>query len=128
MDHCFRFDLLGLPIAELSMGHESFGVWLSDEIASNSVLLQKILSEIDLLLKNACGSFQYEGREYSLLIDSESAYVAHNSMFKLENDDLSELESAMFDDEMQLNTGETRAECGLEDFKSLLIEWHHFVC
>ncbi len=127
MDHQFRTDLLGQPYAELSMGHESIGVWLSDEVATNTTLIRKVLSDITMLVERKMGSHQYEGREYSLYIDAESAYIAHNSIFKLDNDDLSENELALFDDEMQLNTGETRAECGLEDFKSLLIEWHHFV-
>jgi uncharacterized protein YacL (UPF0231 family) len=117
MDYEFSFDDDGKPNAILSMGHEVLGRWLTEELGQNSSKMVDLLAVIDLLDREQLIEKNILGRDLNLRLERESVEVT-----ALEREDDEE-----FPEETNLYESESVAECGLLDFKQLLLDWQEFV-
>ncbi|MFY9178670.1 MAG: YacL family protein [Venatoribacter sp.] len=122
MDYRFFFNERQIPQAELSMDHEAIGTWLSEELGNNPEKLSEILTAINAILAQKQREYRWQGHEFLLLLDREDAQITALSL--LQEYQLEELE----DESLELYDAELRAQCGLEDFHELLLEWQDFIC
>ncbi|MEN9464826.1 MAG: hypothetical protein RL217_1007 [Pseudomonadota bacterium] len=122
MDYQFYYNERQLPCARLSMEHEAFGLWLSEELSSDAQQCQALLDAITALIKGLRQEFQWQGHEFLLRLTREDAEVTALSL--LQDYSLDELDS---EEGLELYDAESRAICGLEDFQELLIEWQAFI-
>ena len=79
MEYEFSQDLLGAPVARFSMGHEAFAVWLEDELVAQPARLAELLTQLDQLQQGRGWDFELDGREYSLFLDRDDAFVGMRS-------------------------------------------------
>lgn len=121
MDYQFFYNERQLPCARLSMEHEAFGLWLSDELGNDSTKCQEILTAIHAISQKTQPDYQWQGREFLLRLDREDAEVILLSL--LQEYSAEELQ----DEGLELYEAESRAQCGLDDFRDLLIEWQAFI-
>ena len=119
MDHEFVRDIDGRCRANLSMGHEAFGFWLTDELGENLTQCNELLKIIARLLHGG-DDYTLSGNAFCLHLDQEAATVnALELQFETEIED-NELGLSYYDDELF-------AACGLEDFEQLLLAWREFI-
>ena len=120
MDHEFVRDITGRCLARLSMGHEAFGSWLTDEVGERPDVCEDILEKIKSL-SNSDESIEWKGHTFQLYLDNESATVsALELQFNtVEHNDV-EAGMSYYDDELF-------AACGLEDFEALIRAWLDFI-
>lgn len=118
MDYEFRRDLYGHYQAELSMGHEALGLWLSEELGTDLVLAKNLLNKIEQLQKTEYWEHYQPGREFMLTMNPEGV----------------EVQAALLDDstdeapdELNHYDQESQASCGLDDFRQLLTTWCEFI-
>ncbi|GGY57822.1 hypothetical protein GCM10011297_33290 [Bacterioplanes sanyensis] len=121
MDYRFFYNERQLPCARLSMDHEAFGFWLSDDLGDDLHTLAMLLEKIDALLHGELQEFDWHGHDFLLKLSREDADVIAHEL--LQEHSLEELN----DEDMDFYDAESRASCGLEDFKDLLIEWRDFL-
>ena len=109
-------------IARCSMDHEAFARWLNTEITENSKDLSLILTEIERCKQAFPNQYQavFEGREYTLILDSDEVIVKANNLEDPIDEDLME-EGLQFYDQ------ESIAFCGLEDFEAFLNAYREFM-
>jgi len=117
MDYEFSFDDDGKPNAILSMGHEVLGRWLTEELGQQAEKMTELFAVIDALEREQLIEKNILGRALNLHLQKESVEVT-----ALEREDDEE-----FPDETNLYESESFAECGLLDFKQLLVDWQEFV-
>lgn len=119
MDHEFVRDIDGRCRANLSMGHEAFGFWLTDELGENLTQCNELLKIIARLLHGG-DDYTLSGNAFCLHLDQEAATVsALELQFETEIED-NELGLSYYDDELF-------AACGLDDFEQLLLAWREFI-
>ena len=118
MDYEFRTDLLGRHTAAFPMGHEALGNWLTSELGANVQRIEAVLAALQRIENRQSWEFELEGTEYGLQLSPEEAVVRANSLFV----DVDEL-----NDGMDYYDAESVAQCGLDDFKALLLDWIRFV-
>lgn len=121
MDYRFFYNERQLPCARLSMDHEAFGNWLTDELSNDSARLQEILTVVRKIEQGERTEFEWKGRDFLLHLDRDDAEVV--ALELLQNHSLEELA----EEDMDFYDAESRAICGLEDFRDLLIEWRDFL-
>ncbi|WP_430461872.1 YacL family protein [Thalassolituus sp. LLYu03] len=121
MDYRFFYNERQLPCARLSMDHEAFGHWLSDELASDGERLSELLAVIKDIESGTRREFEWKGHDYLLLLNRDDAEVV--ALELLQEHSLEELQ----EEDMDFYDAESRAVCGLEDFRDLLIEWRDFL-
>lgn len=121
MDYRFFYNERQIPTARLSMDHEAFGLWLSDELGSDKEQLQHILQAIGQLENGERREFEWQGRDFLLYLTRDDAEVT--ALTLLQEYSREELEG----EDLDFYDSESRASCGLEDFKDLLMEWQEFV-
>jgi len=119
MDYQFKKDLYGQPIAKFSMGHEAIGRWLSDELSNNQLAIQRLIDLVTSIENGHIGFREFAGSEFQLTIGLSGVEVQ-----PLEGDILQD-ETILQDN--RLYDGESCAECGLPDFKEVLLSWREFV-
>ena len=119
MDYQFKKDLYGQPIAKFSMGHEAIGRWLSDELSNNQPAIQRLIDLISQIENGRIGFRELNGAELQLTVSLTGIEV--NPL----EDDFLEDNSILQD--TSLYEGESFAECGLTDFKEVLLSWREFV-
>ena len=122
MDYQFYYNERQLPCARLSMEHEAFGLWLSEELSNDAPQCLALLDAITAFIKGLRLEFQWQGHEFLLRLTREDAEVTALSL--LQDYSLDELDS---EEGLELYDAESRASCGLEDFQELLIEWQAFI-
>ncbi|ASP40463.1 hypothetical protein CHH28_18060 [Bacterioplanes sanyensis] len=121
MDFHFFYNERQLPCAKLSMDHEAFGFWLSDDLGDNHEVLTQLLEKTDALLTGELQEFEWRGHDFMLRLSRDDAdVIAHELLQQHSLDELNE-------EDMDFYDAESRASCGLEDFKDLLIEWRDFL-
>ena len=117
MDYEFRCNLYGRFEAVFSMGHEALGLWVSEELGADQVMISTLLNKVDELQNKQCWEHQQTGREFTLTM----------------NPDGIEVRAALLDDvgdeapdELSHYDQESQASCGLDDFRQLLVSWREF--
>ena len=119
MEYRFRRGIADQPEASFSMGHEAMGIWLTDELGTNTHKLQALLSTIDRLLNKELWEFEQEGQDYSLVLTRTQAEIK-----------AALLDSEMYSEEMEdmdYYDSESTGHCGLNDFKTMLQSWQEFI-
>lgn len=123
MDFQFKKDILGQPVASFSMGHETIGRWLTDELGSNSTNTLKLIDVINNIEQSSIGFREITGKELQLSLSISGVEVSaiesdYNSDMDLQDE---------FDEATSLYEGESFSECGLLDFKQALLAWLEFI-
>lgn len=120
MDHEFVRDIEGRFIARLSMGHEAFGSWLTDELGTDVARCDELLAIIKHIPQSDDG-YECKGDVFRLYLDQEAATVsALELQFETSSEQSQELGLSYYDDELF-------AACGLDDFEQLLTAWRTFI-
>ncbi len=125
MDYQFRVEQ-ALPVARLSMEHEALGRWLTEELGSDEVKLVQVLRAVREAGENHIDSQRFSGREMSLVIEGDEVRVEPHGRANGEEADLLSTRY-MEDDAIDTVEGLAPAQCGLQDFETLLQAWHSFV-
>ena len=121
MDYRFFYNERQLPCARLSMDHEAFGQWLTDELANDSLRLKDLLAAIKELEAGERREYEWTGHDFLLRLTRDDAEVV--ALELLQEHTLEELQ----EEDMDFYDAESRSICGLEDFRDLLIEWRDFL-
>lgn len=121
MDFRFFYTERQLPCARLSMDHEAFGHWLTDELANDTQRLKELLAVIKELEAGTKREYEWTGHDFLLRLTRDDAEVV--ALELLQEHTLEELQ----EEDMDFYDAESRSICGLEDFRDLLIEWRDFL-
>lgn len=100
------------------MGHEALGLWLTEELGADPVLINTLLDKIEQLQKMECWEHHQSGREFMLIMTPEGVEVRAALL-----DDLADEAP----DELSHYDQESQSCCGLDDFRQLLEAWREFV-
>jgi uncharacterized protein YacL (UPF0231 family) len=124
MEYEFIHDsLTGSATARFSMEHEIMGPWLEVEIGKNTTKLLELIKVIDNLKERKTKDVVVNGVEYTLIFSEDSVSIISNANFEQIEHNLENVEI-----EQGLNTDfDSSAECGIEDFKELLVKWSNFI-
>ncbi|MET4693546.1 YacL family protein [Endozoicomonas lisbonensis] len=120
MEYEFRRDLAGRIEARFSMDHEAMGNWLLTEPAARAERLEPLFKTIVELQTGERWTFSLSGLEFNLRLTRTDAIVRSAA---LPEDDL---EEEPVDEGMDFYDQELHAECGLDDFKTMLDAWQGF--
>ena len=116
--------LTGAVTARFSMEHEIMGPWLEVEIGNSISKLTQLLETIADVKTRQQQDVQIIGAEYTLTFSEDSVHIMANSDFESNNsedNESNELEEGLMTDY------DASAECGIEDFKALLLMWSNFI-
>ncbi len=117
MDYELQRDIYGRPQAQLSMGHEALGLWLSEEVGSEQRLITTLLEKVQQLQNQTCWEYQHPGREFMLTMTPEGIEVRAALLDEVEDETIEGL--GHYDQE-------SVSHCGLDDFRQLLEAWKAF--
>lgn len=120
MEYEFRRDLTGRIEARFSMDHEAIGNWLLAEPSARAERLRPLFEAIAELQSGERWAFSLSGLEFNLRLTRTDAIVRSAA---LPEDDL---EEEPVDEGMDFYDQELHAECGLDDFKTMLDAWEQF--
>ncbi|MEH6531065.1 MAG: YacL family protein [Photobacterium frigidiphilum] len=119
MDYEFKKNTLdGSYHATFSMGHETIGRWLIEEVGKDFDKMDAILSQISAL-KNSTKEWRLLGDDLSLILQDHEVIIQANYLFSEEEED--------FDEDMHFYDDESVSCCGFEDFELVLQAWRAFV-
>lgn len=126
MDYHFQRNFSGQPEAQFSMDHESIGYWLTDELGSNNQQLDHLLHVIDSLEKGLRWEYFDDGIDYRVHLTRDGVAISAAS---LESESALPVSFEGCDVLAQLNyyDHESMSQCGLDDFKKLLLGWQEFL-
>ena len=100
--------------------------FLLDEFTHQACAYQPLISQLQAL--KPYQDWQYQGREFSLLVQQQEVRVCHNSLLATESGELAvQLLPEELDDDLQLDEQGMQTQCGLEDLLKLLREWQQFL-
>ena len=119
MDYEFTKQADGRSRVKLAMGHEAFGHWLNDAIATNLTLLADVLLDVERVQQGEVEMLTLHSAGYTLQLGDGEAEISAN-VVQFEFGDELEPDMAYYDDEQMSG-------CGLEDFQRLLLAWQDFV-
>ncbi len=119
MDYEFTKQADGRLRVKLAMGHEAFGHWLNDTIATNLTLLADVLLDVERVQQGEVEMLTLHSAGYTLQLGDGEAEISAN-VVQFEFGDELEPDMAYYDDEQMSG-------CGLEDFQRLLLAWQDFV-
>lgn len=122
MEYEFIHDsLTGSASARFSMEHEIMGPWLEVEVGNDIAKLTVLLEAIANLKGRQQKDIFINGVEYTLVFSEDSVQIIPNSHFENIEQDERLVEEG-------LNSEHNHsAECGIEDFKELLVKWSVFI-
>ena len=120
MEFEFKTDYLNDSFrAEFSMGHEAVGHWLVGELGSDIAEIKALLDRLAIIKTQENTETFIEGREFSITITPQDitikAHVLHLEAEIPEGEDMSHYDDESF------------AECGIEDFETMLESWIEFI-
>lgn len=98
------------------MDHEAFGLWFSDQIKADTQQINNLLNVIDQLEQRQRFDWQYEGTEHVLLLDRDDATVRALNTTEEE-----------LPEEVDYSDEGSNAQCGLADFKAVVLAWQEFI-
>lgn len=100
--------------------------FLLDEFAHRASAYQPLLSQLQAL--KPYQDWQYQGREFSLLVQQQEVRVCHNSLLATESGELAvQSLPEELDDGLQLDESGLVSECGLADLLLLIQAWQEFL-
>ncbi|MBF8999259.1 MULTISPECIES: YacL family protein [Vibrio] len=111
--------LLGEYQVKCSMEHQIVGRWLQEEIGRDCTKIDHIFQLIEQAHQYPANELKWSGKEISLLLCDSEVTVQENTMMAGFEEDI--------DSEFSLYESESSAQCGLEDFESLLEQWKTFI-
>lgn len=122
MEYEFIYDpMSGGSKAKFSFEHEVFGPWLEVEVASQSEKITELLGIISTVSDEPSQEIFITGCEYSVLVTHSDVTVKSNSAFN----STGIMPDSLVDDDLNFDV-QGEGECGLEDFKELLLSWAKF--
>lgn len=137
MDYQFRHDIYGLPIAKFSMGHESIGQWLSDELGKSQFKTNELINTIIQIENGNVGFKELKGNQLQLTLNLMSVEVEllenepSNKYYEQEDSDQDYFEHDKDehgkDEHENLTNCDLKSECGLLDFKQVVLDWLDFI-
>lgn len=120
MEYEFSHDPInGSARAKFSVEHSIFGPWLEVEVGKETEKVTKLLQVMSDVGDNS-KQVTITGKEYSISLSSEDVVVRTNMMMNGADHMPEALESDQLDFENQ------EGQCGLEDFRELLLSWTSF--
>ncbi|MFT4993565.1 MAG: hypothetical protein ACI965_000585 [Paraglaciecola sp.] len=119
MDYQFIRNEDAQPMAIFSMGAETLGRWISDELGSDQVKIQALLQVIDTLQRKEMTEYQLQGVEYDIELNHDEIEVRAHELSLSAPEELPE--------GTELYDQESITGCGLEDFKQVLLSWQDFI-
>ncbi|QXO17836.1 MULTISPECIES: YacL family protein [Vibrio] len=111
--------MLGEYYVTCSMEHQIVARWLQEEISQDRTKIEQVLHLVKQAHQFPAQEWQWAGKEISLSLLGAEVTVQDNALSY--GHDI-ELES-----EFELYESESVAQCGLEDFESLLMQWQAFL-
>jgi hypothetical protein len=102
-----------------STGHEAIGSLLTEDIGQNSEAINALLAIIDQLEAREIYQHEQKGRHFLLTLTRDQVEVSAHILILDEGEEKPE-STDFYDDEL-------RAECGLNDFKQVLLAWREFL-
>ena len=115
MDYQFERNESNEPLATFSVGHEAIGHFLSSELKTDIAKCKFLLESISKIEKKQVFNQQYDGKDYQLNL-SDSGIEIKGTALAFENREELPEGTELYDQEQE-------AECGLFDFKMLLLDW-----
>lgn len=126
MEYDFIYDRhTGLFSIRLAGEHEVMGRFLLDEFGQQAQAYLPLLQQLSGLTPRQ--SMQYQGKEFLLEVENGEVTLSHNTLFFQNTEQLTELQQALADDDLQLDQQGMTSQCGLEDLLKLLREWQQFL-
>ncbi|WP_117233683.1 YacL family protein [Vibrio maerlii] len=113
-----RNTLMGEFYVKCSMGHEIVARWLQEEVGKELTKIDQVLAIIDQAKQNPMEEVRLEGKEISLSIHQFDVIVEENVLGH---------EQELGDSEFDFYDSESTASCGLEDFLTMMEQWHQFI-
>ncbi len=118
MDYEFRRNPYGRYQADFSMGYEALGLWFSEELGGDHAMIACLLDELEQLINKQRWEYRHAGREFVLSMNQEGVEV-HAALLGGTDDEVP--------DELSHYDQESKASCGLNDFRLVLLAWKEFV-
>ena len=119
MDYQFTRNENAQPVAIFSMGAETLGRWLSEELGDEQHKIDSLFQIIEDLEQKKITEFRLKGIEFDLQLNTDEIEVLAHELSLSIPDELPE-GTELYDQESV--TG-----CGLEDFKQVLLSWQAFI-
>ena len=119
MDFQFIRNENAQPLALFSMGAETLGRWLSEELGADPQKTTDLLHVIETLERKNIAEYRLQGREYDLLLNQHEIEVIAHELSLVAPEELPE--------GCELYDQESISGCGLEDFKQVLLSWLDFI-
>ena len=82
MDYRFYYNERQLPCAALSMDHEAFGLWLTDDLSDNSEQLDELLDAITRLEDGRMTEYEWQGHNFVLYLTREDADITARELLQ----------------------------------------------
>lgn len=111
--------LLGEYRVSCNMEHQIVARWLQEEIGKDRTKIEQVFSLVEKVHQSPAKEWKLPGKEISLSIVGSEVTVEENTM--------SYGHDIEIDSEFDLYDSESTAECGLEDFESMLRQWCEFI-
>lgn len=127
MEYEFVHDpITGEAKALFSLEHEVIGPWMEVELGNDITKLTELLTAIDNVENSHSQEVLITGSEYSITLTKEDILIQTNASMNGVLDEQGEgLPDMLTDEHIHLDQNEV-AECGLEDFRALLLSWGKF--
>lgn len=124
MDYHFERELgTNKAVARISLEHEGFGEFLSDEIGEDEVKLVQLLRALRPE-PHLAPAFALTGHQWSLLVDGDEVVLEPHHLYQPHDQ---AAERLLEDDAIDRIDGAAPSSCGTDDFYHLLQAWHAFV-
>ena len=122
MEYEFRHDpISGQAKAMFSLEQQMIGPWLETEVGGNADMLSALLVAIEKIEHQHQHEITVTGREYSVTLTEDDAFIQPNTNLN-GMDDLPEELAAQ---DLQIES-DTVSACGLDDFRQILLSWAKF--
>lgn len=122
MEFDFSLDMLGWPVAQLSMEQEALAFWLTDELAVNAdALISSILVQVGELKSAAAWEHSYRGKGYTLQLTRDEVVLVSNAVLLDGDIEMMDAEALTGFEDAQISR------CGLDDFEELLLQWQRYL-
>ncbi len=110
---------LGEYHVSCNMEHQIVARWLQEEIGKDRTKIEQVFSLLEQVHQSPAKEWKLTGKEISLTVLGREVTVQENS--------LAYSHDVEFESEFDLYDSESSAECGLEDFESMIQQWSEFV-
>lgn len=119
MEYDFYSEADGVFCAEFSMGHEAIGHWLNQAMASDKAAIDNLLSAIIEIERGKRQQYKDQRSGFIITIADGEVTVCALAVERCDDEEQPPENTEWYDQE-------SKSECGLEDFKAVLLEWRHF--